>query len=147
MSPKKGDQALIMYYPDYENSSEDEKKTYQINEQGGRQYVEVRIANGKSIESLIRETYNKLDKVARQTQPVWNAARKFTELEACLTGEAEDAYSFLVERDYPNPADKTNANYEELKRHMITHMSDHVLPGNKIHTSISVIRSSIILAR
>ena len=136
-SRKSGDQALILYYPDYKISSDDEKKTYQINQQGGRQYVDVRIADGTSTESLIRETYNKLDKVARQTHPVWNAARKFTELEACLTGEAEDAYSFLVDRDYPDAADKTNDNYEELKRHMITYMSDHVLPGNKIHKYIS----------
>jgi len=136
-SRKSGDQALILYYPDYKISSDDEKKTYQINQQGGRQYVDVRIADGTSTESLIRETYNKLDKVARQTHPVWNAARKFTELEACLTGEAEDAYSFLVDRDYPDAADKTNDNYERLKRHMITYMSDHVLPGNKIHKYIS----------
>ena len=56
-SRKSGDQALILYYPDYKISSDDEKKTYQINQQGGRQYVDVRIADGTSTESLSFERH------------------------------------------------------------------------------------------
>ena len=40
-------------------------------------------------------------------------------------------------REYPNAGDKTNANYEELRRQLITSMSDHVYPGEKVRTYLT----------
>ena len=45
---------------------------------------------------------------------------------------ARQNYDEIVAQDYPNQADKTDANYEELRRQIITAMSDHILPGNKV---------------
>ena len=34
---------------------------------------------------------------------------------------------------YPDPAEKTNANYGELVRLIPTDLGDHLYPGNKVH--------------
>ena len=62
----------------------------------------------------------------------WNGPRRFEELEKCLTGKALTSFKRLVRDRYPTPAEKTDANYEELCMLMPTDMGDHTYPGNKI---------------
>ena len=49
-----------------------------------------------------------------------------------MAGKALTSYKRLVRNRYPNPADKTDANYEELCMLMSTDLGDHTYPGNKI---------------
>ena len=49
-----------------------------------------------------------------------------------MRGDALESYKKLVANNYPDPADKTNANYEELVRLIPTDLGDHPYPGNKI---------------
>ena len=62
----------------------------------------------------------------------WNSPRRFEELEECLAGKALPSYKRLARDRYPNPADKTDADYEELCMLMPTDLGDHTYPGNKI---------------
>ena len=62
----------------------------------------------------------------------WNGSRRFEELEECLTGKALTSFKRLVRDRYSNPADKTDANYEELCMLMSTDLEGHTYPGNKI---------------
>ena len=44
----------------------------------------------------------------------WILARRFEELSYGLKGDALEVFDEFVERDYPNPVDKTHAKNEEL---------------------------------
>jgi len=128
---------LIVYDMDYDSRIERAKVTYQVNVPGGCTYHDVAISYGDSIEMLIKETYDKLQEVQEMSPGGWNAARRFRELKNALRGKAKEKYICLVQRDYPNAADKTDANYEEVKRQIITKISDHAWPGDEIHTYLS----------
>ena len=127
----------IRYVSDYEVGALVDRKRFQINHAGGggRSELYVAFASGRSTEFLIREVYDKLDDVREAYQMAgnpWNGSRRFYELKHVLIDVARQNYDEIVAQDYPNQADKTDANYEELRRKIITAMSDHILPGNKV---------------
>ena len=128
-------QTLIGYKKDFEANDPDlPTKYYKIRiPNSHEESVKVLIANGESTE-LLMETFDKLDELRNRVTTPWNAGERFRQLYSILTDEARDAYDEIVARDYPNNNDKTDANYEELKRQIITQMSDHVNPGDKIVT-------------
>ena len=72
-------------------------------------------ADGESME-LLMESYDKLDELQNRVTTPWNAAKRFCQLCSILSDEARNAYNEIVNRDYQNNNDKTNSNYEELKR-------------------------------
>ena len=91
------------------------------------------IAHGDSTEFLLVETFDQLEVVRHAAAAAWNGPRRFEELEKCLAGKALTSYKRLVHDRHPNPADKTDANYEELCMLMPTDLlGDHTYPGNKI---------------
>ena len=92
----------------------------------------VGVSNGKSIEFFLVETVERLEVVCEATTRGWTAAWRFRELQECLRGDAHENYKKLVRNNYPNPADKTDANYEELVRLIPTNLGDHPYPGNKV---------------
>ena len=130
---------LIRYIKDYETEGIERKK-FQIGPAVGRSEMRVAYATGKSTEFLIKETYEPLDDVreafAHAGNP-WDGPRRFNELKQLLREQARVHYDAIVSRDYPNAGDKTNANYQEIRRQIITSMSDHVVPGEKVRTYIS----------
>ena len=68
----------------------------------------------------------------------WDGPRCFYELKHVLIGIARNHYdTTIVARDYPNQALRTNANYRELRRQLITARSDHILPGEKVRTYLT----------
>ena len=63
----------------------------------------------------------------------WNGVRKFKELVACLKGTARSQCKDLIARDYPTNANKNAAGaYDELKSHLITQLSDHTFPDDRV---------------
>ena len=88
------------------------------------------------MEFLIRETFEKLDDVTeayKMTGTPWHVPRCFYELKHVLIGVARNHYNSIVTRDYPDQAEKTDANYEELRRQIITTMSDHIQATKSAH--------------
>ena len=113
--PNTSGKSLIGYYVDYDPKEKQEQKSYQITRAGGmRSHMTVGIAFGDSTEFLMRETYERLENVNEATAGGWVPARQFEELDYALKGDALEAFDEIVRRDYPNLADKTDANYEEL---------------------------------
>ena len=92
----------------------------------------VGIFNWKSIKHFLVKTVNRLEVVREATPGGWNASKRFRELQECLRGDALESYKKLVKNNYPDPADKTNAKYEELVRLIPTDLGDHPYPGNKV---------------
>ena len=109
---------LIRYLEDYEVGAVVERKRFQIHEKGsGCSELYVAFASGKSTEFLIRETYIKLEDIREEyatTAAPWNWPHRFNELKHVLIGDTRNQYDSIVARDYPDQADKTNDNYEEL---------------------------------
>ena len=130
---------LIRYVKDYEREGIERKK-FQLGPAGGRSDMHAAYATGESTEFLIKETYEPLDDIrdafAAGGNP-WNGVRRFAELKQLLREEARVHFDSIVARDYPNAADKTDANYRELRRQIITAMSDHVVPGEKVRTYVT----------
>ena len=117
--------SLIGYKIDSDQNEEREMKTYQVTRAAGvKSYMTVGYSFGKSTEFLIRETYENLEKIREATVGGWPAVRRFEGLSYCLKDDALEAYEEIVPRDYPNFADKTDANYQELLRGIITTLSD-----------------------
>ena len=111
-----------------------EKKQFRIRVPNSHdEYVEVIMVDGESTE-LMMESFEKLDEIRNQVAAVWAARERFHQLGTILTDDAKEAYDEIVADDYPNNADKTHANYEELKKQIITKLSDHVNPGDKVCT-------------
>ena len=73
-----------------------------------------------------------LEVVREATAGGWNAPKRFQELQECLKGDALESYKKLVKNNYPDTADKTNANYEEIVCLIPTDLGDHPYPGNKV---------------
>lgn len=132
---KSNAQTLIGYKKDFDSNDPDlPTKYYKLKiPNSHEETVKVLEADGESTE-LLMESYDKLDELRGRVTTQWNAAERFRQLYSILKDEARDAFDEIVDRDYPNNNDKTNANYEELKRKIITQMSDHVNPGDKIVT-------------
>ena len=94
--------------------------------------LSVYVSNGKFIEHFLVETVDSLEVVRGATAGGWNAPKRFRELQECLRGDALESYKKLVRNNYPDPADKTNVNYEELVRLIPTNLGDRPYPGNKV---------------
>lgn len=111
-----------------------EKKQFRIRVPNSHdEYVEVIMVDGESTE-LMMESFEKLDEIRNQVATVWAARERFHQLGTILTDDAKEAYDEIVADDYSNNADKTHAHYEELKKQIITKLSDHVNPGDKVCT-------------
>ena len=137
--PNTSVELLIVYEADYDQEKKVETKTYLVTRAGGlRSYMEVGVADGNSTEFPMRETLEKLEQLRAATAGGWNPARRFEELPNALKGDALAAYDEVVARDYPAPRDKTDFNYVELQRQIITTLSDHVWPGDKVHQFLSM---------
>ena len=67
----------------------------------------------------------------------WNGPRRFEELEECLAGKALTSFKRLVRDRYSSPADKTNADYEELCMLMPADLGYHTYPRNKIRQYVN----------
>ena len=94
----------------------------------------IAIADGKSIEFMMELTYEKLDDLYDELPGGWNGVRKFKELVACLSGDARSQCQDLIAHDYPTNTNKNTAGaYDELKCHLITQLSDHTFPGDRVH--------------
>ena len=132
MTTNVADRAVIGFVRDYDDDEVGEPRVYQISDGGVRTSKPVGVSNGKSIEFFLIETVDRLEVVREATTGGWTAARRFRELKECLRGDALESYKKLVANNYPDPADKTNANYEELVRLIPTDLGDHPYPGNKI---------------
>jgi len=133
--------ALIRYVQDYDPLDTDyEVNTTQVNlPGGGRKYVKVAISDGSSTEFLIENTYEALEKLRTAFAAMgnaWTAADRFEWLEEHLRGAARQHCKNIVARNYRNQNQKTHNNYEELRRRVITALSDHVNPGNRVRTML-----------
>ena len=126
---------LIGYKKDFDIKDPTlEKKQFRIRVPNSHdEYAEVVIVDGESTE-LMMESFEKLDEIRNQVATVWPARERFHQLSTILTDDAKEAYDEIVADDYPNNADKTHAHYEELKKQIITKLSDHVNPGDKVCT-------------
>ena len=71
---------------------------------------------------------DKLEVVCEATAAGWIAAQRFMELKECLRGDVIKSYKRLAADNYPNPADKTNANYEELVHLIPADSRDRLYP-------------------
>ena len=80
----------------------------------------------------IVETVDRHEVVREATAAGWNTARRFMELKEYFRGDALESYKKLVADNYPNPADKKNAIYEELVRLISTDLRDYPNHGNMI---------------
>ena len=111
-----------------------EKKQFRIRVPNSHdEYMEVVMADGESTE-LMMESFDKLDEIRNQVATAWTARERFHQLGTILTDDAKEAYDEIVADDYPTNADKTHPHYEELKKQIITKLSDHVNPGDKVCT-------------
>ena len=133
--------ALIRYLQDYDPLDTDfEVNTTQVNlPGGGRKYVKVAISDGTSTEFMIENTYEALEKLRTAFAAMgnaWTASDRFSWLEDHLRGAALQQFKNIVARNYRNQNQKTNNNYEELRRRVITALSDHVNPGNRVRTML-----------
>ena len=90
------------------------------------------IAHGESVEFLLVKIFDRLEVIRRAVASGCKDPRRFEDLEECLAGKALQSFKRLVRDHYPNPEDKTNANYEELCMLMATDLGDQTYPGNKI---------------
>ena len=134
MATNTGSCALIGFLKDYDEKATWPTRNYQVTRAGGlRSNKPVGISHGDSTEFLLVETFDRLEVIRRAVQGGWDGPRRFEELEECLAGKALQSFKRLVRDRYPNDADKTDANYEELCTLMPTDLGDHTYPGNKVH--------------
>ena len=92
----------------------------------------VGITHGDSAKFLLVETFNRLEVIHHAVAVAWICPRRFEELEEFLAEKALTSLKRRLRDRYPNPADKTDMNYEELCMLMPTDLGDHTYPGNKI---------------
>lgn len=129
---------LIGYKQDYDENADFDTKTYQVSGAGGlRNYYKVARADGESVEFLITECFEPLDELIPRIPEGWTGPDKFEELLLCLKGKAKTKTKAIIARDYPTNALKTNANFGILKKKLITALSDHPWPGDKMHVFIT----------
>ena len=106
---------LIGFLKDYNEKESWPTRIYQVTRAGGlRTNKPVGIAHGDSTEFRSVETFDRFEVIRQAVAITWNGPRRFEELEKCLAGKALTSFKRLVRDCYPNPADKTDANYKEL---------------------------------
>ena len=132
MATNTANQDVIGFLQEYNDKELGEQRIYQTTDGGVKTSKPVGVSNGKSIKFFLVETVGRLEVVRETTAGGWTAIRRFRELKECLRGDALKSYKKLVLNNYPNPADKTNANYEELVHLIPTNFRDHLYPGNKV---------------
>ena len=101
---------------------------------------------GKYTKFLIKEMFEMLEDIRKEYQATiasWDGSRRFNELMYVLRGDVCTHYDVIMTRNCPNPPNKTNSNYEELRRKLITVMSEHVYPGEKVCTYLNKNTSNI----
>jgi hypothetical protein len=128
----RNEKSIIAYKEDYDVFNTHESRSIYVNVPGGKEEHEVPISHGKSAEFLIRETYANLEDARSATPNGWAAARRFRELKMALKGDARIHYDALEADEFPTAADKTHANYRRLQQLLITKISDHTYPGDKL---------------
>ena len=82
--------------------------------------LKVTISHGNSAKHLHTKMYEELENVRKATAGGWNRPCRFEELGYALRGNAKDTFKLLVARNYPDPANKTKANYNGLWRAIAT---------------------------
>ena len=129
MATNVADRAVIGFLRDYDPKNLGEQRIYQITDGGVKTNKPVGVSNGKPIKHFLVETVGRLKVkvVCEATAGGWNAPKRFRELQECSRGEALESYKKLVRNNYPDPADKTNTNYEELVRLIPADLGDHDL--------------------
>ena len=134
MATTVADWAVIGFIRDYDPENLGEQRIYQITDGGVKTNKTVGVSNGKSIGHFLVETVDRLEVVREATAGGWNAPKRFRdrELQECLRCDAIKSYKKLAKNNYPDPADKTNANYEERVRLIPTDLGDHAYLGNKV---------------
>ena len=132
MKPNKRALSLIGFKRDYDIHEDFQTHSFEVRSGDIRSRMKVGVSFGDSAEFLLVETYDKLDKVRRRDSAAWNGPRMFEELEQCLSGTALGAFRTIVSRDYNTDALKTAASYGELKKKIITTLSDFSYPGDKV---------------
>ena len=96
----------------------------------------VGVSNGKFIEHFLVETVDRLEVVREATAGGWNAPKRSRELQEYLRGDTLEIYKKLVKNNYPDPADKTNTNYEEfLVRFIPTDLGITLIWGTRFDTT------------
>ena len=131
--------ALIRYVQDFDPLDTDyETDTTQVDlPGGGRKYIKVTLSDGSSTEFLIEMTYEALEKLRTAFGAMGTnckGADRFSWLEDHLRGPALQQFKNIVARNYRNQNQKTHDSYVELRRRIITALSDHVNPGNRVRT-------------
>ena len=131
--------ALIRYVQDFDPLDTDyETDTTQVDlPGGGRKYIKVTLSDGSSTEFLIEMTYEALEKLRTAFGAMGTnckGADRFSWLEDHLRGPALQQFKNIVARNYQNQNQKTHDSYVELRRRIITALSDHVNPGNRVRT-------------
>ena len=127
MATNTGTRALIGFLKDYNEKKSWPTRTYQVTRPGGLcTNKPVGIARWDSTEFLLVETFDRLEVIRHAVAVAWNGPRRFEELEECLAGKALTSFKRLVCDCYPNPADKADANYEELCMLISTDLGDHI---------------------
>ena len=131
--------ALIMYHMDYDPKDPFEKKTYKVTKTNLRNYYDIGIADGGSIEFLITMTYVKLQEVIDKIpNPGWTGVCKFKDLLMCLSGGAKSDAEDLIEKEYNMvPLKDAAGGFGEFKKKLITEISDHPFSGDRIQTYLS----------
>ena len=124
MATNTGSCALIGFLNDYNEKEPWPTRTSQVTRAGGLcSNKQVGITHGESITFLLVKAFDQLKVICHAVDAEWNGSRRFEELEECLAGKALSSFRRLVRDRYPNPADKTDANYKELCMLMPTYGS------------------------
>ena len=113
------------------------KKTFTITHNAStREYFDVIISDGKSVEQIIRETYYGVDLYAdtvNDGQPnTIDYPHRFRILRQCLSGIALQRYVSLMDKNYNTRARQTQANYKKVKKELLTELADYKYPGNLV---------------
>ena len=123
--------ALIKFKPDFTlHDKSCQTQTFQLMIGVSRQNFILYKSDGKSAEQLMEETSEGLDEYMEllATAPV--GLEKFRLLTTCLYGEAKKLFKQVVAAHYATDVLKTNDNFEQAKKDLITELSNHPYPGN-----------------
>ena len=125
----------IGYKRDFDQLATHESLKYRVNDPSGQAEYLVPLAKTNSVEFFIRETSDKLDEVATAgAGAAWPAAKRFTELGRVCKNRFLQSFRKFLAADYSTNADKTVANFKEIKKDMITDVYGTRNPGNQLKT-------------
>ena len=133
---------LIRYYHDDGYKNRDELLKYHeigVTADGTKTVFRVLINDGKSVECMMEFTFEALERVrtVAAANVAWSGAARFRQLEMCLTGRAAQAFTEEVAAHYSQANQKTHNNYNILLKRIISKVSPHENPGNRIHTFVT----------